>query len=625
MIKIKKGGIALSEQSGVLSIESKNIFSILKKWLYTEQDIVFRELISNASDAVEKLSALQESGIAAGEYPAGRITVTLDREENRIVISDNGIGMTGGEIERYINQIAFSGATDFINQYSENQRNSIIGHFGVGFYSAFMIADHVAIDTKSYQSDEPAVRWDCKADMAYRMTAGSRSEHGTDVILYLNGQSPYMEKPGVVHDIIKKYFGFLKTEIYFSAPGYDHVLINDPDPVWKRPDPLTSTEEMNRFYREFYDDISDPLFWIKFESVDIGVRGIVFFRNTKNQTEELDGTFKIYNRGVYVGENIKELVPKFVNLQSGIIDCTDLPLVVSRSTIREEERKDDIASMIYECLSQEVTIGLNNLYENNRADYETFWPHLNAFVKYGVLQDKIFASVMTRKVIFQDLYGNYQTIREYLSDAGASGAVYYASDSIEQAHYIEIFKRCSLNALLFDHVIDQPFLRRQELVHPDTEFIRIDSNIEALFQGYLNDGDEERMDRLTGKISRALGGRLAKMELKITNLKEESITTLIINDEKSRRMADMLEIYGMIRPTDVSMKEVQSKSTFLVNLNNHIIRYVLDSGEENQSDLILNQLFDLALMSQGALNLEDVEGFILRSETIMRRMIQCEA
>jgi len=300
-----------------------------------------------------------------------------------------------------------------------------------------------------------------------------------------------------------------------------------------------------------------------------------------------------------------------------------------------------MASLIYECLSQEVTIGMNHLFETNRADYERFWPHLNAFVKYGILQDKIFASVMTRKVIFEDLYGNYKTIREYIgeeasrSEKAACGeegeqasvheTVYYASDSVEQAHYIELFKRCHLKALLFDHVIDQPFMRRQELIHPNVGFVRIDSDIEALFQGSLRDGDEAKVEKLTGKIRHALGGRLGKMELKITNLEEPSITTLIINDEKSRRMADMLEIYGMIKPADTSLKELQSKSTFLVNLSNDIVRYVLDSPDSDrkgQADLILNQLFDLALMSQGALNIEDVEGFILRSESLIGQLIQ---
>lgn len=611
----------MNAQSGFLSIESKNIFSILKKWLYTEQDIVFRELISNASDAIEKLAALKQAGEEEGLR--GAITVTLDPVQNQIIISDNGIGMTAEEIDRYINQIAFSGAEDFISRFSDNQKNTIIGHFGVGFYSAFMLADHVAIETKSYRADAPAVRWDCNADMSFQMTAGSRMEHGTDIILYLGAKHPYLEKAGAVYEIIRKYFRFLKTGIWFQAPEYDHVQVNEPDPVWKKPDAEVSAEEMNLFYKEFYQDVADPLFWIKFESVDIGVKGIVFFRNTKNQTEELDGTFRVYNQGVFIGENIKELIPKFVNLQSGIIECTDLPLVVSRANLREDDQKEDLAGLIYECLSQEVTIGLNNLFETSRADYEAYWPNLNAFMKYGVLQDKIFASVVTRKVIFEDLYGNFQTLREYTGEGDKSEkkTVYYASDAIEQAHYIEIFKKCHLNALLFDHVIDQPFMRRQEMIHPNTEFIRIDSNIEALFEGYLKEGDEAKVAVLTEKIHGALGERLGTMELKITNLEEESITTLIINDEKSRRMADMLEIYGMIKPTDNSVKELQSKSTLLINLNNPTIKHVLENND-NQADLILNQLYDLALMSQGTLNPEDVEGFIQRSEAMISRYIQ---
>lgn len=614
----------MSTQRGFLSIESKNIFSILKKWLYTEQDIVFRELISNASDAIEKLAALKEAGKAEGDSPAGEITVTLDTEENRIIISDNGIGMTDEEIDQYINQIAFSGATDFISHYSEAQSNSIIGHFGVGFYSAFMLADHVAIETKSYKKDAAPVRWDCNADMSYEMAEGTKTNHGTDIILYLNENSPYKGKAEAVHGIIKKYFMFLKTEIYFSAPEFDHVLVNDPNPIWKQPDSKIEPEAMKAFYREFYDDISNPLFWIQFESPDIGVRGILFFRDTKNSTEELDGTFKIYNRGVYVGENMNELIPKFVNLQSGIIDCNDLPLVVSRSTIREEGQKDDVASLIHECLSQEVTIGMNEMFEKKRRQYEEYWPHLNAFVKYGVLQDKIFASVMTRKVIFEDLYGNYATIQEYLKKETNKdkGTVYYASDAVEQAHYIEIFKRCHLNALLFDHVIDQPFMRRQELVHPGVEFIRIDSNIEALFEGVLNEGDDAKVQLLTEKFRKALGDRLGNMELKITNLDENSITTLIINDEKSRRMADMLEIYGMIKATDVSKKELQSKRTLLINLNNDTIQFVLNTEEEEKAHLVVHQLLDLSLMGQGALNLEDVESFILRSESVISQFIK---
>lgn len=607
------------EQKGMLSIESKNIFTILKKSLYKEQDIVFRELISNAADAIEKLSELAKEDKNRKRYK-GQILVKLDVQTNQLIIRDNGIGMSEAEVHKYINQIAFSGAADFINTNSQAGKDSIIGHFGVGFYSSFMLTDHVSIETKSYNESCPAVRWDCMSDMSYSMDSCTKKERGTDIILHLNEQNPYVNKPQLIYDIIKKYFIFSHTPIYYEAPNFDHVLDNNPNPLWKQPKSHLQKENMNTFYKEFFDDVSDPLFFIQFESVDIGLRGILYFRDTKNGTATLDGSIKVYNRGVFVGENIRELIPKYINLQNGIIECDHLPLVVSRSTIRAEEQQEELIDLIYESLSQEVTIAMNNLFEKDREQYELHWPNLNPFVKYGILQDKIFASVMTRKVIFMDIYGDYQTIQEYTDHIAAKkhpDTIYYASDSIEQAHYIEIFKRFHLNALLFDHVIDQPFMRKYEVIRPNLRFIRIDSNIESLFEGYLNDGDETKIKIITKKIEKALENRISDMTIKITNLEEESISTLIINDEKSRRMSDMLEIYGFINPTDFSTKKIQAKSTLLINLNNNIIRYVLNTSDEIALRMIMNQLFDLALMSQQALKPEDIEQFINRSETIL--------
>jgi len=605
-------------KKGLLSIESENIFTILKKWLYTEQDIVFRELISNATDAIEKLSHLKEEEKNIPQVQ-GEILVKLDPAAQRLIISDNGIGMSEEEVHKYINQIAFSGAEEFISQNNQSGKDTIIGHFGVGFYSAFMLANHVAIETKSYRKDTPAVRWDCTADMSYQMSVSKKTETGTDIILYLEEKNPYLEKPELVHGIIEKYFIFSRTAIYFEAPEYDHILVNNPYPIWKKAKSSIEPADMNTFYKEFFNDVSDPMFWIQFQSIDIGVNGILFFRNTKNGTEELDGTIKIYNRGVYIGENIPKLIPKFINLQSGIIECDDLPLAVSRSGIREDHQEDNELELIAECLSQEVTIALNDMFQNQRNEYEAYWPNLNAFVKYGILQDKTFASVMTRKVIFMDIYGDYRTIQEYLDKQGDSrtDTIYYASDKLDQAHYIEIFKKCGLNALLFDHVIDQPFMRKYEVLHPNLKFIRIDSNIESVFTGDLKEEDKPKVDILAEKIKNELGERLGTIELKIANLAYESISTLIINDEASRRMSDMLEIYGFINPADASAKEKPTKSTLLVNLNNEIIQFLLKSSDKIAIRMVVNQLFDLALMSQQALKPEDSERFINRSETIL--------
>jgi molecular chaperone HtpG len=610
----------MENKTGSLSIEDKNIFLILKKWLYTEQDIVFRELVSNASDAVEKRAALSLSA------PEGEITVVMDAEAKLITISDNGIGMTADEVDRFINKIAFSGATDFINRRGDAKTGSIIGHFGVGFYSAFMIASRVAIETKSNIEDEPAVRWECGADMVFSMTRGTRQNVGTDVILYAGEDSPYFKDPKTMFEILKKYFVFLKTPVFFEAPGYpdfNRVQVNDTDPLWKQPGLREHEEAMSIFYKDFFDDVFDPLFWIVFESLDIGIRGVIFFRNTKNGTEELDGSFKIYNRGVFVGENIPELIPKFVNLQSGIVECRDLPLSVSRSAIRDGEKnegKDAITGLIYETLVQEVTIAINDQFTNKRKHYEALWPELNAFIKYAVLQDKIFASVMARKVIFQDLYGNYHTIAEYVNTLGdaAPFVIYYVTDPVEQAHYIEIFKRGGLNALLFDHVIDQPFLRKQEIAHPNTRFVRIDSDIETIFRGKIGEEDAPSIETLERKIKHALGERLGGMQIRVTRLETEAISILIIHDEKSRRAVDMLEMYGMIKGD--ALRGISPKSTLLVNLQNRIIRYVLDT-EEDLSALILGQLFDLAMLGQGALNIDDIEAFVLRNERLLTLLI----
>jgi molecular chaperone HtpG len=610
----------MENKTGSLSIEDKNIFLILKKWLYTEQDIVFRELVSNASDAVEKRAALSLSA------PEGKITVTLDAEAKLIIISDNGIGMTMDEVDRFINKIAFSGAADFVNRRNDAKTGSIIGHFGVGFYSAFMIADRVVIETKSNIEDEPAVRWECGADMIFLMTRGARQNVGTDVILYAAADSPYFKDPKTVFEILKKYFVFLKTPVFFEAPGYpdfNPVEINGADLLWKQPGLRENKEAMSVFYKDFFGDVLDPLFWIFFESPDIGVRGVIFFRNTKNGTEELDGSFKIYNRGVFVGENIPELIPKFVNLQSGIVECRDLPLSVSRSAIRGGEKnsgQDAVTGLIYETLVQEVAIAMNDHFTNKRKHYEALWPELNAFIKYAVLQNKIFASVMARKVIFPDLYGNYRTIAEYVDTLGDAGpcVIYYVTDPVEQAHYIEIFKRSGLNALLFDHVIDQPFLRRQEFVHPNTRFVRIDSDIETIFQGKTGEEDAPSIEILEKKIRDTLGERLGGMQIRVTRLQTEAISILIIHDEKSRRAIDMMEMYGMIK--DDALRRISPKSTLLVNLQNRIIRYVLDTGED-LSALILGQLFDLAMLSQGALNIEDIESFILRNERLLTLLI----
>ena len=602
-----------NRDNGKLSIESNNIFTILKKWLYTEPDIVFRELISNATDAVEKRNLLN------GDKPVkGCIEVILDAGTRQLIIRDNGIGMSYDEVHKYINNIAFSGAEDFIKANNQSGKNSIIGHFGVGFYSAFMLADHVAIETKSYREDAPAVRWDCTSDMSYEMKESEKKSVGTDIILYLGETNPYLRKPALVYESIKKYFIFSRYDVFFTSSEHQHALVNHPDAVWRKAEDAVTKEEMNTFYKDYFNDTSDPLFWIQLASPDIGVRGILFFRNTRNGTEELDGQISVFCRGIYVGQNIPELIPKFVNLQSGILECDNLPLVVSRSGIQNDD-SDQMLQLISECLSQEVTIALHEMFEKQRDAYESYWPELNAFVKYGVLQDRTFASVMMKRVIFHDIYGRCLTIDEYLNQtsAPAGKTVYYASDSLDQAHYISIFRKCKADALLFDHVIDQPLLYKYETVYPNSRFVRIDSNIREIYGGIQEPGDEELTAALTEKISTLLAERLNHMALSFTRLADQSISVLIVNDEDSRRMADMMEIYGYMNRGGTDDAAAETKKTLLFNLNNAMVTFIAKSPDPDKAKMIADQLFDLALLSQQALRPEDMETFINRSEQVL--------
>ena len=604
-------------EQGSLSIESNNIFTILKKWLYTESDVVFRELVSNASDAIQKRGILSQNTGAC--CPDGQITVTIDAIQKQLIISDNGIGMDYDEIHQYINTIAFSGAKEFVQRNNQSGKDSIIGCFGVGFYSAFMLTDHVAIETKSYKKQAPAVRWDCTADMSYRMTDCEKDTVGTDIILYLEENNPYLLNPALAYESLEKYFIFSRYNIYFNSPAHEQLLANDTDAIWRRAKSDISIPEMNAFYKEFFNDTADPVFWLQFSSIDIGLRGILFFRNTKHGTNDLDGEIRVYSRGIYVGKNLPELIPRFVNLQSGILECDNLPLIISRSGIHSED-SDDMLKLIYECLVQEVTIALHNLFQEEREQYESYWPELNAFVKYGIISDKTFASVMMKKVIFEDIYGNFKTIEEYLADHQhiPEHTIYYASDRLDQSHYIDIFRKCKINALLFDHVIDQPMLYKYETLKAGYQFIRIDSNIDAIYRGNLKDSDEGQITTLKQRIIASLAERLGNISLDFTRLFNHSISALIVNDENTRRIADMMEIYGYVSRGSQNNTPQETKKTLLFNLNNPMVEFVLTSSDIPKIDLVLNHLFDLSMLSQQTLRPEDMEAFINRSELLLQ-------
>ena len=617
---------------GELSIESRNIFPIIKKWLYSEQDIVFRELISNASDAIIKLSKLKETGFFKKDVGKPLIEITVDVVQKTIRFTDNGIGMTQDEIDKYINQMAYSGASDFVNTYMKSEgSDNIIGHFGLGFYSAFMMADRVSIDSLSWQEGAIPAHWECGNDMQYQMSAGSYSRRGTSITLHMDALGSYAS-PSFTEKIIKKYFAYFPLDIRLTyvepepdgaetkdskKEPYGSREVNDTSPLWlKNPDECTQDEYV-AFYHKAFEDRNDPMFWMHLDNRDLGIKGIIYFRKTNEETQSVDGTFYIYGNQVFVAQNIKEIVPDFVMLQNGIIDCANLPLLVSRSELQNDEQVQAISRW----LTEEVTKKMNGLFLAERDVYERCWPHLNAFVKYGCLKNKFFSSVMTKYVIFKTLAGNYQTIREHLERIKDSheNEIFYVSDDIQQAHYIKLFKRAGLDALLMDHVIDQPFIRKLEMFTQGLHFNRIDSDFSGIFRETVPESQaasvNSQIARLMDIVTEVLGKEAEKLDIKIEKLTLPEVSALITLNEQARRVRDMAELYGAV---GVNLNQfADMKKTFLLNLGNKLIQFVLQHPSDGKSSLIVRQLYDLARLGQESLEAVDMADFIERSNTAL--------
>ncbi len=610
-----------AKKRGQLNVEKNKVFSLLNKSLYSQEDIVFREIVSNSADAINKRFDLDDIN------KKGLIELVIDKDKSTVTIKDNGIGMTFDEVDKFINQIAFSGSKEYDDALqTSNKGKSIIGHFGVGFYSSFMIAKNVAIDTLSSKEHEKAVSWFCSNDMNYKQKASSKKDIGTDVTLYLDKDSKYLNDEDLVKKILSKYFKLLAIPLYLTVIEDSEIkskeLINSKEVFWKKIDSM-SCDELNEYYKENFNDLFDPCLSMKFQSLDLGIRGIIFFRKTRNETSELDGTFKIYNNGVFIGENIKQIIPKHINLQSGIIECSNLPLVVSRSEFRDESEENELFSLIREAVSQEIVIFLNDLFTNHREKYEACWEDLNAFVKYSILVDKTFASVLTRKVLFKNIEDKYLTLNEFMDskETNINKQIYYTSDPYEQSYYFEIFRKCSLDLLQFDHVIDKPFMQRLNLLFPKIEFTRIDSVSVNIFKGEIEDKDKIQASKIETVIEKTLGPKIKYFELEISKLSHQDIHLIILNDENSRRFSDMMEIYGLMNPDEKEKILAQSKAKLLVNLNSPIIKYLGKSDDLAKIDFITNYLFNLALMGQNALDIGQTGNFVSQSELLLTNYI----
>ena len=656
----------MAAKQGSLTINSENIFPIIKKWLYSDHDIFFRELISNGCDAITKLKKLSMVGeFEEPEDNEYRIDVIVSPENKTIQFIDNGLGMTEDEVNEYICQIAFSGAADFLEKYKDKANDDqIIGHFGLGFYSAFMVADKVTIETLSYKEGAEPVYWECDNGTEYTISKGDKLERGTVITLFLNEDSYEFANEYRAKEVIQKYCSFMPIEIYFTnadAPEEEieeeeeeqEVLdengdvveadeaeednddtkdegeetpvkkekkkpqpLNDTTPLWtKHPNECTE-EEYKEFYRKVFMDYREPLFWIHLNmDYPFNLKGILYFPKINLEVENAEGKIKLYNNQVFVADNIKEVIPEFLLLLKGVIDCPDLPLNVSRSALQN----DGFVKKISDYITKKVADKLSGMCKTDKENYEKYWDDISPFIKYGCLRDDKFNEKMTDYIIFKNLEGKYVTLPEYL-EAGKEkheNQVFYVTDMKEQSQYVNMFKEEGMDAILLTTNIDTPFITHLEQKNQNVHFLRIDSE---LSNNFVEDAEEDEetvkanTEKLTELFRKALGND--KLEVKVQRLKNANVSSMITESEDSRRMQDMMRMYSM-GGFDPTMFGGASGVTLVLNANNNLVQYVLENPEGEHTNTICEQLYDLAMIAHKPLEPEAMTKFIARSNEIL--------
>ncbi len=659
-------------KKGSLSINSENIFPVIKKWLYSDHDIFVRELISNGCDAVTKLKKLALMGEYEEDGKPFRIDVIVSPTDKTIQFIDNGIGMTEEEVDKYINEIAFSGASAFLEQYKDKAtEEQIIGHFGLGFYSAFMVADKVTIETRSYKEDEDAVFWECENGTDYKMKKSMKSDRGTVITLYLNEDSTEFANEYRIKEVIEKYCSFMPVEIYFTnadtpvedaktatvdvdakevdteennaaeksdaaeaGDGTEKTAdaadkkeeekkepegpkpLNTTTPLWaKHPNDCTD-EEYKEFYRKVFHDYKEPLFWIHLNmDYPFNLKGILYFPKINTQYDKLEGTIKLYNNQVFVADNIKEVIPEFLMLLKGCIDCPDLPLNVSRSALQN----DGFVKKISDYITKKVADKLTGMYKVHKEDYEKYWDDINPFIKFGCLKDEKFLEKMKDSVIFKNLKGEYTTLKDYL-EAGKEkyeNKVFYVTDPVAQSQYINMFKNEEMDALYMDQTIDSPFITLLEQKNENVHFYRIDADLTDNFVGeeLSEETAKKYTDSLTETFKKALG--VENITIKVESLKNPDISSLITLSEESRRMQEMMKMYGMAGMNfDADMFGGKGE-TLVLNSNNELVKYVLDNKDGEHTDDICCQLYDLAVLANRPLAPEAMTRFVARSNRLL--------
>ena len=605
------------KKEGQIRIDSENLFPIIKKWLYSDKDIFLREIVANSCDAIKKLESLCLIGEAEKDDSRPRIDIILDKEKKTLTVSDNGLGMTADEVEKYITQIAFSGAKDFIEKYSEktDADAGIIGHFGLGFYSAYMISDTVEIDTLSYQEGAEAVHWSSDGSNTYEITDSDRTERGTSVIMNISEDGMEFCDSMKLRAVLKKYCRFMPYEIFFTCiqeddnkkeeDKKDEKPVNITDPLWLKAPKDCTTEEYEDFYREVFPDINLPLFWIHL-NVDypFNLKGILYFPKQTDKLQVMPGEIKLFSNQVYIADNIKEVVPEFLMLLKGVIDCPDLPLNVSRSFLQNDSEVAKISRHI----TKKVADKLVSVFKNERKEYESYWDDISPFIKFGCIKDDKFYERMKDIILYKTINDEFITFSDLpkISD----NKVYYVSDTNVQAQYIKIFKDNGLDAIILEHNIDTHYVTYLEYKEQDIKFVRIDSDIDdALKTDDEKEGDIDE-EKITGIFKDALGSDTT--EIKAQALKTENTPAIITINEYQRRINDMNKLYGNM----FGDSNEKAKETLIINTANDIVRK-LDGLDHDKQVLLCKHIYDLAVIGQRRLSAAELEGFIARSVEVM--------
>ena len=680
----------MAVKKGTLSIDSENIFPIIKKWVYSDHDIFVRELVSNGCDAITKLKKLDMMG--EYELPEGykpKIEVIVNPEEKTMKFIDNGLGMTADEVEEYITQIAFSGATQFLEKYKDKTtEDDMIGHFGLGFYSAFMVADEVQIDTLSYKKGAQPVHWASQGGTEYEMQEGNKTTVGSEITLYLNEDCLEFANEYRAREVLERYCSFMPVEIFLSKanaePEYDTideadvldtdtvvehiteepkegeegevkqkakivrrpVSISDTQPLWTKNPSECTKEDYIEFYRKVFMDYKEPLFWIHLNmDYPFNLKGILYFPKINTEYDSIEGKIKLYNNQVFIADNIKEVIPEFLMVLKGVIDCPDLPLNVSRSALQN----DGFVNKVADYISKKVADKLNGMFKTDRENYEKYWDDISPFIKFGCLKDEKFGEKLKNSMLYKNLDHKYMTLEDIIKEAKGEDAkaeeaakteaeeakeeeskdgdaaedkeeektkIFYVTDEVQQSQYINMFKAQGQDVIILTHNIDSAFITYLEQKHQEVQFLRIDADVHESLKDEVSEDEKEAFQKTTDSLVEIFRKELNndKLDVKVEKLKDDNVASMAVLSEENRRMQEMMKMYGM-SGMDPSM--FGSQATLVLNANHPLVQFLVTNKDSENVSIICKQLYDLAMLAHKPLSPEEMTAFVKRSNDIM--------